>query len=338
MKSLIQYIFFNLTLLTMWSCQGEEKPFEMSYPEYFPEPHYTFTQNKLSKEGFELGRALFFDPVLSIDSSISCASCHAQVHAFADHNTALSTGVFGRKGLRNSPAIINVAWQTSFMWDGGINHIEVMPFGPIDNVNEMNETLPNILKKLRQHPTYPDRIQRVFGETPVQSQQIFYALAQYMGMLISSDAKYDQVRRGENSFTASEEKGYLLFREHCATCHSEPLFTDHSFRNTGLPNKNGDTGRYHITSDSGDLYKFKVPTLRNVELTYPYMHDGSLGTLKSVLDHYSEGMIFYSNLDTVFLNEEPHGLRLTEREKEDIISFLHTLTDKHFISRHDFSE
>jgi cytochrome c peroxidase len=310
----------------------------MTYPDYFPEPHYQFTQNKLTKEGFELGRALFFDPVLSIDSSVSCASCHAQVHAFADHNTALSTGVFGRKGIRNSPAIINAAWQTSFMWDGGINHIEVMPFGPIDNVNEMNETLPHILKKLRRHPTYPDRFRHVFGETPVQSQQVFYVLAQYMGMLISSDARYDQMRRGEISFSATEERGYLLFRQHCASCHTEPLFTDHSFRNTGLPNTNGDTGRQQITSDPDDVYKFKVPTLRNVALTYPYMHDGSLRSLKSVLDHYSDGMIPYDNVDPVFKKENRTGIHLTQTEKEDIISFLHTLTDIHFVSRHDFSE
>lgn len=320
------------------SCQDTESPIEMRYPDYFPDPHYTFSRNTLTKEGFELGRALFFDPILSVDSSVSCASCHAQVHAFADHNTPLSTGVFGRQGIRNSPAIINAAWQTSFMWDGGINHIEVMPFGPIDNVNEMNETLPHILKKLQRHPTYPDRFRQVFDQTPIHSQQVFYALAQYMSMLISSDARYDQMRRGETSFTADEDRGYILFKKHCASCHSEPLFSDFSFRNTGLADLSGDIGRQHITSDPDDAYKFKVPTLRNVALTHPYMHDGRLRTLKSVLDHYSDGMVPYHNIDSVFINGDYTGIPLTESEKEDIISFLHTLTDMHFISRHDFSE
>ncbi len=338
MKYFLRYAIIGTAFLMFLSCRDEEKIFEMKYPSYFPTPHYNFTKNKLTKEGFELGRALFFDPILSIDSTISCESCHAQVHAFADHNVALSTGVFSRKGQRNSPAIINAAWHTSFMWDGGINHIEIMPFGPIDNINEMNETLPNILKKLNGHPKYPNRFKNVFGEGPIHSQQVFYALAQYMGMLISDDSKYDQMRQGKNSFSVQEEKGYKLFQEHCTSCHKEPLFTDFSFRNIGLPNKNEDLGRAQITLDTNDNYKFKVPTLRNVALTYPYMHDGSIRTLQDVLDHYTDGITPYHNIDIAFRQYNKLGFVLSDTEKEDIITFLHTLTDYNFISKHHFSE
>lgn len=338
MNSFLRYITTSITFLIFFSCHEEERLFEMQYPAYFPSPHYDFAKNKLTKEGFELGRALFFDPILSIDSTISCESCHAQGHAFADHNVALSKGVFGRKSTRNSPPIINAAWQTSFMWDGGINHIEVMPFAPIDNINEMNETLPNILKKLNRHPKYPDRFKKVFGEGPIHSQQVFLALAQYMSLLISDDSKYDKVRRGLASYTEEEEKGYILFKKHCNSCHSEPLFTDNSFRNNGLPDKYGDKGRATITLDKVDIYKFKVPTLRNISLTHPYMHHGSLLSLRDVLNHYTDGIIAYDNLDPAFKKEDKIGISISDDEKEDIISFLHTLTDYSFISKHHFSE
>jgi cytochrome c peroxidase len=142
---------FLLFLVLFWgiSCQKDQdkSDFGLSYPDYFPEPHYKFGKNLLTKEGFELGRALFFDPILSIDSTISCASCHAQSHAFADHNTRMSFGVGGKMGTRNSPALINLAWQPIFMWDGGINHLEVMPLAPITEVVEMGETMKNVLTK-----------------------------------------------------------------------------------------------------------------------------------------------------------------------------------------------
>lgn len=332
-------ILISILCLTMWSsCQNDRDVFELKYPGYFPEPHYSFEGNPLSKEKFELGRKLFHDPILSVDSTISCASCHAQVHAFADHNTALSTGVFNRLGTRNSPAIFNMAWQTSFMWDGGINHIEVMPLGPITNKLEMAEDMANVVHKINRNPGYVKLFEKAFGEGPVNSQKVFFALAQYMSMLVSADSKYDKMRQGKARFTPEESEGYALFQSKCAGCHTEPLFTDNSFRNNGLLPDPDDTGRGLITLDPADLYTFKVPSLRNVALTYPYMHDGSLRNLKEVLDHYDAGIVVHENTDPLLVQSGQKGIRMSEKEKSAMLAFLHTLTDYTFISNPLYSE
>jgi cytochrome c peroxidase len=334
----VKLSLFVLCTLTWFSCENNRDHFVMEYPDYFPLPQYQFGNNVLTREGFELGKSLFFDPILSIDSIVSCASCHAQVHAFADHNTALSFGIFNRVGIRNSPAIINAAWHTSFMWDGGINHIEVMPFGPITNEVEMGEDLANVVSKLNRHKEYSRLFAETFGKRPVHSQQVLYALAQYMSMLISCDSKYDRVRQGKAAFEKEEEAGYIVFQSKCASCHQEPLFTDFSFRNNGLSVQNGDIGRGKITLDPRDNYKFKVPTLRNITLTYPYMHDGSLRTLSDVLNHYDNGMTANNNLDPEFLQHEKTGIPLNETEKRQLLAFLQTLTDYTFISNPLFSK
>ncbi|MFZ1704757.1 MAG: cytochrome c peroxidase [Saprospiraceae bacterium] len=327
-------IFFILILMFAWlsSCQSDQDVFTMKYPDYFPSPAYQFDTNPLSKEGFELGKSLFHDPIMSIDSSISCASCHAQNHAFADHNIALSQGIFSKVGARNSPAIINVAWQTSFMWDGGINHIEIMPFAPITNPVEMGESLENVIRKLENNPNYVASFNSAFGHGPIVSQKIFYALAQYMGMLISDDSKYDRVKKGREKFSNEEQQGYEIFKTKCNSCHIEPMFTDYSFRNNGIIPSLEETGRYKITLDDNDKYKFKVPTLRNISLTYPYMHDGKLTSLRSVLDHYDHGMFFSETLDEAFITSTRLGIPLTEDEKKYVESFLITLTDYTFIT------
>lgn len=335
-------IRFLLFFLLIWgtSCQKDQDKtdFGLAYPDYFPEPYYKFGKNTLTKEGFELGRALFFDPILSIDSTISCASCHSQGHAFADHNTRMSFGIDGKMGDRNSPAIFNLAWQPIFMWDGGINHIEVMPFAPITNDVEMGETLENVIQKLKKHPKYVQRFQSVFGEKRIESQQLFYALTQYMTMLVSDDSKYDQYRHGKVTFTKDEEDGLQIFKAKCASCHTEPLFTDFSLRNNGLEIFSNDFGFGRITLHEEDNYKFKVPSLRNIALTYPYMHDGRFRTLEQVLDHYDKGMIYHPNLDKNLISNGKLGIPMSDVEKQKIITFLHTLTDYTFISNPIFSE
>jgi cytochrome c peroxidase len=335
-------IRFLLFFLLIWgtSCQKDQdkSDFDLAYPDYFPEPYYKFGKNTLTKEGFELGRALFFDPILSIDSTISCASCHSQGHAFADHNTRMSFGINGKMGDRNSPAMFNLAWQPIFMWDGGINHIEVMPFAPITNDVEMGETLENVIEKLKKHPKYVQRFQSVFGEKPIESQQLFYALTQYMTMLVSDDSKYDQYRQGKVSFTKDEEDGLQIFKLKCASCHTEPLFTDFSLRNNGLEILGDDFGFGRITLHEEDNYKFKVPSLRNIALTYPYMHDGRFRTLEQVLDHYSQGIVSHPNLDKNLISNGKLGIPMSDVEKQKIITFLQTLTDYTFISNPIFSE
>ncbi len=313
--------------------------FALSYPDYFPDPIYQSTRNPITKEGFELGRALFHDPILSTDSTISCESCHAQGHAFADHNVALSEGIAGRRGVRNSPAIFNAAWQPHFMWDGGINHIEVMPVAPITNDVEMGETMNNVVKKLNRNQAYKRRFKQVFNVDVIDDQKLLFALAQYMSMLVSATSKYDQVRQNKAIFTDIEQQGYEVFVQKCSSCHKEPLFTDYTFRNTGLPAKPDETGRHHVTLEAEDMHKFRMPSLRNVALTYPYMHDGRFKTLREVLNHYSDNMQDYSNLDPLFkLDNGKLGIPLSENEKTALESFLRTLSDYSFTSNPIFSE
>lgn len=332
-------IYYLMLILLLAACAGEEAAFGPVYPSYFPDPVYHSTTNPITEEGFALGRSLFFDPILSIDSTISCSSCHAQVHAFADHSTALSIGVNHRLGSRNSPVIINTLWQSSFMWDGGINHIEVMPIAPITSDVEMAQNLKDLVAKLNVDKNYQRHFRQVFAEDTITDQQVLYALTQYMTMLISADSKYDQVRKGSATFTIEEQDGYHQFKQKCASCHSEPLFTNHGFHNTGLAPKPGEEGRYRVTQDSADLYRFKVPTLRNVALSNPYKHDGRLRNLRQVLDHYTDDIYDSPTLDTILRRPDGTlGIDLSDADKSNLISFLHTLTDEQFIANPLLSE
>ncbi len=321
-------------MLMFFACHdtSDKSDFGLTYPAYFPEPHYRFGKNTLSEAGFEVGKSLFYDPILSVDNSVSCASCHAQGHAFADHNVVFSEGIHHKKGNRNSPALFNLAWNTSFMWDGGINHIEVMPVAPITNEVEMGESISNVMAKLNSHPSYPTAFEQVFGTRIIDDQKLFYVLAQFMSMLVSDNSRYDQYRKGEIQFTQEEKEGLAIFKQKCASCHTEPLFTDFSFRNNGLQKTDNETGRHRITQEDSDINKFKVPSLRNIALTYPYMHDGRFRTLKQVLDHYSDGVDKQINLDPLLWNSENPGIELSETEKNSLIVFLQTLTDYKFVS------
>ncbi len=304
--------------------------YQLIRPDYFPNPIYNFGNNVYSKDGFELGRKLFYDPILSIDGTISCGSCHKQSFAFADAGLALSFGVEGRTSTRNSPPMFNLAWNPSFMWDGGVNHLEIMPLAPITNHVEMADTLPNILAKLRQHSEYPQLFREAFGKEQIDDQQLFWALAQFMANMVSADSKYDSFRLGKVSFSSAESAGYQLFQSHCQSCHTEPLFTNFSFQNNGLDSVFIDEGRYGITLDNADKGKFKVPSLRNVELTAPYMHDGRFSTLEEILEHYSNGI---RASETLAEQLSSNGFYLSNSDKINIITFLKTLTDYKFIEK-----
>lgn len=311
-------------------------PFQgLVVPPHFPQPNYNFQNNPITEKGFELGRSLFYDPILSLDSTISCGSCHAQVHAFADHGTTVSVGIGGLLGKRNSPPIQNMAWYTSFMWDGGINHIEVMPFAPITSTVEMGETMSGVETKLQTHPTYPTRFKEAFGSEEISAQKILYALTQFMSLMVSADSKYDKVLKGETSFDERELQGYHIFQQKCASCHAEPLFTDFSFRNNGMmEDYSEDEGRSHITLEPSDFGRFKVPTLRNITLTHPYMHNGSIRNLTEVIDMYSSGVHQHFNTDPLLA--EPFNF--SDEQKEALLYFLYTLEDYTFIGNHEFSE
>lgn len=326
----MRFIILFVVVSILFSCKKKEvelQPFVDNWgfkkPTYFPDPLYQFANNEQTKLRFELGRDLFYDPILSLDNTISCASCHSQTHAFADHNGAFSSGVGGATGVRNSPSITNLAWYPSFMWDGGVNHIETFSVAPITNPLEMKETIPNVLAKLNASPKYKSKFKAAYNVDEITDQKMLQALSQYMAMVISADSKYDQYRKGEVSLTAQESAGLELFRSKCASCHTEPLFTDFSFRNNGIDETFTDLGRATITQNPDDNGKFKVPSLRNVELTYPYMHDGRFFTMAQVLDHYSTGIHQSATLDASL----SAGVPLTADEKSKIIAFLRTLTD-----------
>lgn len=315
----------------------DETPVVFQIPQGWPTPFYQFDNNKLSNAGFELGRKLFFDPRLSRDNSISCGSCHQPFAAFAQLDHPVSHGVNNLLGTRNSPALFNLNWHTSFFWDGGVNHIEAQPINPIQNPVEMDETLTSIIAKLSADANYRAQFKNTFGDETINSQRIFKAICQFMGMLVSDNSKYDHYVRGEagGTMTTQELSGLQVFRANCASCHKEPLFSDFSYRNNGLPKTNvNDSGRAHVTHDIADLYKFKVPSLRNLKYSSPYMHDGRFDVLDSVLAHYDHGIQHSPTLDPALQN----GIHLSPQERADLLAFLNTLNDETFVKDPRFQE
>lgn len=303
------------------------------FPSYFPDIEYNNEANPITQEGIALGRLLFYEKALSIDSFLSCGNCHAQTHAFADHNTKVSRGVAGVLGTRSSPGLFNLAWNSSFMWDGGANHIEVMPLGPLTATNEMAFTLKGIVERLNRSAFYTAAFRAVFDSDSITDQHLLYALAQFMSSMVSDNAKYDEVKRGEAQFTDDEKAGYSIFLSHCNSCHQEPLFTDFSFKKNGATTDGDDFGRKRITLLDEDLYAFKVPSLRNIALTYPYMHNGSLATLDDVISHYNT--LENNAFAAIHLKK---NTKLDEKQKQQLIAFLNTLTDYEFIGNRALSE
>lgn len=335
-----------ICLITVFSCSvdPEIKPkppvdnIRQVVPEGWPNPVYTFSNNPLSENGFELGRALFYEEMLSRDNTISCGSCHQQFAAFSHSEHKLSHGIDGLLGTRNAPALFNLNWHPYFMWDGGINHIEIQPFGPINNPVEMDGNLNDIIARLNNSNKYKQLFENAFGDDSITSQRIFLAITQFQGMLYSYNSKYDKYKRGETGgdMNTQELSGYNLFTQKCNSCHKEPLFTTHEFKSNGLSYDPilQDTGRAHITGLTTDFYKFKIPSLRNVALTAPYMHDGRFNTIDEVLNHYSNGINNTVNIDPLLIN----GIPLTTQEKLDIKAFLNTLTDYTFLNDQRFKD
>jgi cytochrome c peroxidase len=309
----------------------KEEDVHFVVPKGWPKPAYDFSKNKITIDGFKLGRKLFFDPALSRDGSTSCASCHTQWSGFTHVDHSLSHGINGLKGKRNSLTLYNLAWNTSFMWDGGVNNLEVQPLAPITNPVEMDNTLEHVVSRLDTSPAYKTRFYLAFGDSAVTGQKVLKAMAQFMVMFESFNAKYDKYTRHEPGGEMSEQelRGLKLFRKNCESCHNEPLFTNNSFQNIGLAvdTELNDLGRMHITHNFHDSLRFKVPSLRNVADSYPYMHDGRFKTLMQVLDHYTDGIVQSPSLAKEF--RKP--MRLSRDDKQDIIAFLQTLTDKQFL-------
>jgi cytochrome c peroxidase len=339
------WIFVIFFLAGIYACRKEFVD-KMAFtgfqkPSNFPVPLYRFNTNPVTEDGFELGRKLFYDPLLSANGTISCGSCHIQTSAFTHHGHTVSHGIFDRQGTRNSPPIMNLAWNNSFMWDGGIADLDLQSVAPITNQLEMDETMPNVLNKLRSSAQYPALFKKAYGTEEITTAAFLKALSQFMAMCVSSNSRYDSIMRNEGNkkFTADEREGELLVKQKCGGCHREPLFTDNSFRNNGLGiSMVNDEGRYLITQHAGDRYKFKVPSLRNLAYTAPYMHDGRFLTLDAVLDHYTSQVQSTPNLDALLNQGSTPGIAMTATEKAKIISFLSTLNDRSFLFDKRFSE
>ncbi|EON76871.1 cytochrome c551 peroxidase [Lunatimonas lonarensis] len=311
-----------------------EDNYRFEVPAHFPDPTYTFRNNEVTEDGFKLGRALFFDPSLSRDGSVSCSSCHVQTHAFADtwlH--PFSFGVEDREGKRNAPPLFNLAFHREFFWDGGVTHLDFAPILAFESEVEMDLSFEEVVGRIRRNSEYPDRFKKAFGIEEVTGPFVLHALSQFMVMMVSADSKYDRYVKGDKQAMNSQElHGLTLFRRHCEGCHQEPLFTDLSYRNNGVQRVIIDLGRETVTEVPQDRARFKVPSLRNIEVTSPYMHNARFETLRQVLDHYTDGVSDQVNIDpSVFVDGKP-VISLAADEKEAIIAFLKTLTDHGFIS------
>ncbi len=328
-SSKIYILFYSILLIV--SCNKQDtiiSPEELlNIPLHFPEIVFP-DDNPFSNESWELGKMLFFDNALSADNSISCASCHKNQFAFADNN-AVSTGIQNRAGTRNVPSLSNVAYHPYFTREGGVPSLEMQVFVPIQEHNEFDFNIIAAVERLENNSLYQELSQKAYGRN-FDVFVLVRALANFERTLISSNSKYDQFIEGNYMLNEQELLGKELFfseRLACSSCHSGFDFTNYGFANNGLYLQYIDEGKYRFSNDSTDLALFKTPSLRNVELTAPYMHDGSFNTLDQVIDHYAQGIQLHQNL-----SEEIKEFEITTVEKAALISFLKTLTDRSFVS------
>ncbi len=340
-------IFLLVTLVTAFKSGTHRYKFPTL--DFFPTMPVA-EENPVTVEGVELGRYLFYDPILSKDSNMSCGSCHKQEAAFSDAPLAYSKGFNGELMSRNTLPLFNLAWYPTLFWDGRGGSIEQQVFHPVRAADEMNLEWQVAVERVKASSFYKKQFNDAFPGLEIDSVLIAKAIAQFERTLISHNAKYDSVLRGEAMFTKAEIKGFELMNDmsmadclHCHTTDADPIGTKLGFSNNGLddvqnPEDYKDKGRGGVTGKLDDNGKFKIPSLRNIALTAPYMHDGRFKTLKEVLDFYSEGVHYGANVDSKMGMAYQGGVHLTEDEKYLIITFLHTLTDSTFIKNEAFSD
>ncbi|MGB0403270.1 MAG: cytochrome-c peroxidase [Salibacteraceae bacterium] len=296
-------------------------------PSYFP--NYTIpSENELTQAKVDLGEMLFNDVVFSIDSSISCATCHLKSRALTD-GLAVSVGVNGRKGTRSAPSLLNVLWAPYFMWDGGPNTLEKQVVLPFDNHDEFDLNIVEAANRLNQNLDYVNKFDSAFGSLP-NPRLIAEALACFERTLVSEESRFDKYfyLKDSSILSQSELSGMQLFFSKelaCSECHTPPLFTTYEFINNGLFEFGKDPGRFKVTDHKPDEGKFKVPTLRNIKITAPYMHDGRFKTLEEVIDHYASGGNSSRTQDSRIKKQN-----LTIQQKADLVAFLNSLTDSNF--------
>lgn len=310
----------------------------LSFPNYFPE--VTYESIPLTKNKIALGKKLFYEGKLSRNNTISCGFCHIQEFAFTHHGHSISHGIDDRMGIRNAPPLQNLAFLNRFMWDGVIQELNNQPISPITAHEEMDSNFPDIIQKLGEVEEYRNMFLAAYGDETINSERILTALGQFMATMISDQSKFDQYQKGQITLTEAENNGKILFEQKCSACHSGVLQTDESFRNTGLffNEQLADAGLFRVTLNPEDSMKFRVPSLRNVAITSPYMHDGRFLSLQAVLDFYSGGVEDNPRLDPLLRNGDVIGIPLTDLEKQDLIQFLSTLTDEAFVTNPEFAE
>lgn len=356
MKHLICWLSISLVI---FSCRKDNTrylptPYALQIPTHFPDMIIP-EDNPMTVEGVELGRFLFYEKRLSGDNTQSCASCHLPSASFSDPNQ-YSTGIDGIQGTRHSMALVNLGWEDFFFWDGRKTTLESQILEPVPNPIEMHQSWKRTVEKLNADVTYRNRFFKAFGEEGIDSTKATKAIAQFIRTLISGESKFDVMYKYENNLALNSSEqailqtvdveewaGYDLFKSlngaDCFHCHNGPLMRVKKFSNNGLmPNSIDDRGRASVTNNPEDNYKFKVPTLRNIALTAPYMHDGRFATLDEVIEHYSSGIHMSPTIDPLIEFGNQGGVQLDAQEKYLLKKFLLTLTDQKFVTNPNFQD
>lgn len=321
-------------------------PYRFVLARQFPPPELPL-DNPLTDEGVELGRKLFNDVRLSVNNTQSCASCHQAEAAFTDVNK-FSVGAEGRAGTRNAMPLFNLAWKKSFFWDGRAASLREQVLMPIENPVEMHESLTNVVAKLATTEIYPALFERAFGTKEIDADRVARALEQFLLTIVSYRSKFDRAMQGREQLTGQEKRGFELFVTEydprrgfygadCFHCHGGPLFSNQNFANNGLDEKFTDIGLGEVTRREFDLGRFAVPSLRNVAVTAPYMHDGRFKTLEEVVEHYVSGVKASASLDPNLAKHPTGGVPLNAADKQALVAFLKTLTDEAFVPKREAS-
>ena len=331
MKKILLSLNYLILLVVFGACSVFIKLESKEYlitkiPAHFPVVNHP-EGNEFTQARWDLGKKLFYDNILSLDSSISCASCHLPELAFSD-NRAFSPGIKNRPGKRNAPSLVNVAYHPYMLREGGVPTLEMQVLVPIQEENEFNHNIIDIGKLLEKDSTYVKMAMEAYNRAP-DYYVITRSISLFERTLISGNSKYDKCVNKKEKFNTQEKKGMELFfsdKLKCSSCHNGFNFTNYSFENNGLYSSYADDGRFRFSKDSNDIALFKVPTLRNIEITAPYMHDGSIKTLKQVIEHYNSGGKSHANKSSLIL-----PLDLSQDEKDNLHAFLLTLSDNEFI-------
>ena len=352
MRSILNKILATCILILFYSCEKDIAVIEFNDVNYsptfltfpkpitFPEPNIP-ENNPITKEGIILGEKLFHETLLSGDNTISCSSCHSEKYSFSEPSR-FSTGFNDKIGFRNAMSITNLAWRNKLNWDGSSKSLEEQVFEPVTNPIEMNsKSWSDVIEKLKNDKEYPILFWQAFGVIDFDSTHVSKAIAQFERIIVSGNAKIDQFEKNEISLSLSEFRGMQIYRSErgdCFHCHPYPALTDNDFHNNGLdPEPYSDDGRFLISGEVLDKGKFVTPTLRNIEFTAPYMHDGRFQTLEEVIEHYNFGGHPSETVDPL-MKHIGKGLMLSSQDKEDLINFLKTFSDTNIVYLQQYTE